>query len=433
MASAISPVAPPLLGAGVTPAPSAPATAMVRSVPTARRGLFAASHLAVQSLLLNAISVPVMAYIVRRLGDVGFGHWSTATTLVASTSVLANLGLRGAFVRSVARDPATAPAALAEQITLRLLLSILAGGIAVACVLPYPPVVRACVAVAAAGLLFTTINNTLADLLQGLHRISVYAGSNLLAGLALTAVSLAAVFWGAGPVGLSVAYLAGPICGAALLAWYVRRRLWTPLPPGDTCGEQGGGDGDIKPRTTLGTRNHPHPNPLPEGEGTRGAPPAPQALSTRHRFGRLLWVSRFFAAQQLVNTLSNNAESLLLPLLVDAGAFGCFSAGLLLASRLIVIPDGLGSAFYPMVATLHATDPRAAARELKRYLLVSLAACLPIAIGLSAVATPIATLLFPHSAAVCTLVIRLTVWSLPLNGIENVMGYSLNAAGQDAA
>jgi Na+-driven multidrug efflux pump len=41
--------------------------------------------------------------------------------------------------------------------------------------------------------------------------------------------------------------------------------------------------------------------------------------------------------------------------------------------------------------------------------------------------------LFPHQPEICRQVILVTIWTLPLFGIESVLGYAINAAGADAA
>src|SRR3954470_5984995 len=91
--------------------------------PSVRKTLLGAACLSLQPLALNALSVPVMAYIIRQLGPIGYGQWAVATSLLAVSAILTNLGLRGAFVRAVAAEPESAPAALAEQLGLRLLLA----------------------------------------------------------------------------------------------------------------------------------------------------------------------------------------------------------------------------------------------------------------------------------------------------------------------
>jgi O-antigen/teichoic acid export membrane protein len=367
--------------------PTSPAASQPQYTGRARRGLFAASHLAGQAILLNAISVPVMAYIIRSLGAERYGQWSTAAVLVSVASVLTNLGLRGTFVRSVARDPDSARPALAEQLGIRTLLSLAAAltVLAVAVVLKYPPAVLWCTAVGALGILLGALTTTLCDLLQGLHRMSVYAAANFVGGLCLTALSVVVIWFGGGPVALAAAYLAGPAVSAVMLLAFIKRKLF----------------------------------------------PVTASWSPRQGWKHLKH-SRFFAAQQFVNILITNQESLLLPKIVGSGVFGLFSAGLLLASRLVIIPDALGSTFYPIIAESHARDPRAASRESVRFLLLSLIVCLPIVVVVLFFSGPLAHVLFQKNWEVCRKVICITIWSLPLMGLESVMGYALNAAGRDA-
>jgi O-antigen/teichoic acid export membrane protein len=366
----------------ISPAPTAPPP-----ITRARRGLFAASHLAGQAIVLNAISVPVMAYIIRGLGAERYGQWSTAAVLVSVASVLTNLGLRGTFVRSVARDPNSAGAALAEQLGIRTLLSVLAAlaVLAVAVILKYPPTILRCVAVASLGIPLGALTSTLSDVLQGLHRMSMYAAANFIGGLFLTALSVLVIWMGGGPVAIAAAYLAGPTITAIILLAVVR-----------------------------------------------GLFPLRFNWSLRNGWAHLSR-ARFFAAQQFINTLTVNQESLLLPKIVGSGIFGLYSAGLLLATRLMVIPDALGSVFYPIIAESHARDPRTASDETVRFLLLSMIVCLPLVVVVLFFSGPVAHVLFQTKWEVCQKVICITIWSLPLLGLDSVMGYALNAAGRDGS
>src|SRR4051794_33830949 len=100
------------------------------------RSVFGAGYRSIQPILLNILSVPATAFIIRKLGPTDYGYWTTATSLVATTGVLTSLGLRGTFVRSVSQDPACAPSAVAEQIGTRTLLTLMAIAVTlIACVL----------------------------------------------------------------------------------------------------------------------------------------------------------------------------------------------------------------------------------------------------------------------------------------------------------
>lgn len=340
-----------------------------------------------QPLLLNAISIPALAYIIRQLGPLGYGQWMVAASLLALTSFMANLGLRTLFVRAIAQHPEGAEEALAEQMGLRLLLSLLAGcvGIALCWGLGYSRIVCQCAVLAAIALVFTTLACTLADVLQGLQRFKVYSSVNFVSGLLLTAASVIVIRCGAGPVGLSAAYLVGPMVNFVLFLCMVSRYLFP-----------------VRIRW-----NGP-------------------------RYRALLHNVRMLGMQQLLSALQERVEQLLIPQLVGISAFGYFAAGSMPASRLTVFPDGLATAFYPKIARSHAEENQSHFSDVSRLLTLSLMVCLPLAVLVTFLAGPIAQVLFPKNPALCRQIIQITIWSLPLLGMSMSMGYALQAVGKHA-
>lgn len=342
--------------------------------------------LILQPLLLNVVGIPATGYIIRQLGATGYGQWATATTLIATVTFLTNLGLRMYFIRSLARDPEHAQAGLAEQLGLRILLGCFATLIAVgtAIVLRYPAVVVQCTAIAAFGLILTCAASATTDLLQATQNLSALAGVNLIAGLVLTAVSVAVIAAHGGPAELSFAYLLGPVITLALSIRLVQRRC---------C--------KVGIRWDL------------------------------RRSATLLWQSRLMASQLGVGTLAAQAEALLIPKLVGMNAYGFFSAGWLLPSRLGIIPDAVITTFYPIFAQKQKEGTPAVAQEVARASVLVLGLCGAAAVGISFVAGPIAKILFREQAALCREVMQISVWWLPLQGLAGVMGYALNAAGRE--
>jgi O-antigen/teichoic acid export membrane protein len=338
--------------------------------------------------LLNALSLPVTAYVIRSLGASGYGQWAVSVSVIATVTILTNLGLRGVFIRSVAVDPGAARGALAEQLGLRLSLALpaAAGAVLTCAALGYAPVVLVCTTIGGCGLVLTMVATTVADLLQALHRLPVVASINFLAGLVLTIASVVAVGLGAGPVGLSLAYLLGPMTAAGVSLWFVHRNFFPPA-----------------------LRWNPR------------------------RFWALLRDSRYFAAQQFITAIGSNAELLLVPKLLDVRQLGLFAAGLLLADRLLAIPDGIGSALYPVVASHYRDDPKAAARQTWHAISMVLMGCVPLSLLITLLAGPIAQILTPRDPDICRLVIQITAWGVPFAGLDHVMTVALNAAGRDAA
>lgn len=187
--------------------------------------VFGAALLIGQSILLNLVSIPVTAYIVRSLGPESYGQWAVASTLIAAGTCLANPGLSPLFSRAIAQNPEAAPAALAEQLSLRFWLAALVAllMLAVSAALGYPPAVVVSVAIAGAGLVLTRVASALADSLQALGHLKHFALSAFVAGLMLTIATAIAAGRDAGAVGLTIAYLTGPVVHCCLLFLFVRR------------------------------------------------------------------------------------------------------------------------------------------------------------------------------------------------------------------
>jgi O-antigen/teichoic acid export membrane protein len=354
---------------------------------TFRKSLFGGTCLAIQPLVLNVLSLPVMAYIIRGLGPASYGQWTMATAMIGVLGVIANLGLRGAFVRQVAGQPHNAPKMLAEQMGLRLVLAIAAAALAIllCLILKYPVVVIECAAVSAVAMIVSTFASTLVDVLQAIGSTATVAAVNLVAGFLLTAASVIVIWVGMGPIALSVAYLIAPVFAAIALLIIVRKEM--PV----------------------------------------------QIRFDRIGGLRLLKHSRAFAAQSLLNSASSYVEALFLPQLIGPANFGLYIAGTLLPLRLTAIPDGFCTAAYPML-TKRFRDCRVRGTWLTMgWLGFILISCLAAALCVYLLAGPIAAVLFPGKQESCRMVIRVTVWALPLFGIESVLGYAINAAGADGA
>lgn len=371
-------------GPDVPVARDGPCTAAPRQ---GRRLLFGAACSSFQPLVLSALMLPATAYVIRVLGPTAYGEWAIATSLVGILMFMTNLGLRGTFVRAVAKDPAIAAAGLSEQLGVRLVLSVLAGGIGVlACfLLGYSGTVLLCGTLAAVALVLATIATTAADLLQAFHRLPAVAAVNMIAGLFLTAASVAAAFLGGGPVGVAASYCFGPAVSAVLLLAIVQRQHFP-----------------VRLRWDF------------------------------RRFGRLLWEARYIAAHQLMDSASGKAEGVIVPRLAGPTMFGFFSAGTLLATRGMTVPEGLCSAAYPSLVDAYRRGPRPFVRTFLKFLALMIGACVPAALVVSFLAGPVARLLFPGRAEICEQVMRITIWLLPVMGLEYIVGTALSALHKDA-
>ena len=363
-------------------------TGIERGKPQVRGSLFGAACISFQPVLLNLLSVPATVYIIRTMGPTGYGQWATAFALINAFGLFTNLGLRGSFVRAISKDPDSAPRVTAEQLGLRLLLGCAAAlvGVAAAFVLAYPPVVLSCAAIASLTLVLGAFLSTSSDLLQAFGGLPRLATVNFIAGLVLTLASALVVWFRMGPLALMASYLTGPAISVALLLFTIQARHF----------------------------------------------PVRVSWSFR-RFWVHIQQSRFFAAQSWLLTVSAAAEAMLVPKLVGVNQFSFFYAGVMVPDRLSVVPDGLGTALYPVVSRSFHEDRRQASRDVTRFLTFGLLVCLPLVLVTLFSADGFSRLLFPTSPDLCRQVLWITIFALPVLTLDHIMGYSLNAAGQEAA
>jgi O-antigen/teichoic acid export membrane protein len=350
-----------------------------------RKNLTNASFIIGQPLILNVLGIPATAYIIRKLGPLAFGDWAVATSLVAATAFICNFGLRTLFVRDVAQFPERAADGLAAQLGLRSLLSFVSAVLAIlfAIAMGYPPVVTLCVVVTSVALLFTAAGTAFADVLQGFQHIRTLAIINMTSGLILTVLSIVAMWYGAGPVGLSVAYISGPLISLIVSTWYVRTRIF-----------KFGISFDF------------------------------------HSYRELMNEARMLGAQQFMVTVRDRIEQLIVPKIVGIAGFGYFSAGLIPASRLMNVPDGFSTIYYPVISRAHSNNKESASREILQLVVITTIVCLPLTLLVVFFARAIDELLFPGSDNTCMQVMQITIWSLPLVGFAQPMAYALQAAGR---
>jgi O-antigen/teichoic acid export membrane protein len=342
-------------------------------------------YLSIQPLIINVIGVPAAAYFIRRLGPSGFGQWMLATSLVTTLSFIANLGLRTRFVRTIAQFPENTEVALAEQLGLRFLLSCVAAILAMTLcsILKYPVIVFHCVMVAAFGATLSVLAGTLIDVLQAFQQFKSIATNNFITGIFVTAVTVIAIWRGADAFGLSVAYLAAPATSLIGLGVIVQKHH---------C--------QIRIRIN------------------------------KARYHAMLTETSAQGVQQFVGTVQERVEQFLLPKIIGIAGFGYFAASTILPNRLAIVPDSIITFYYPTISRYSNENENQAKQYVVQLLWIALLACIPIAIMVFNLAPCIAVILFRSRPDVCTGIIRVTIWSVPLLAVQYSISCALQAAGR---
>lgn len=359
-----------------------------------QRRLVDASWLAILPLALNVVSVGANGYIIRTLGENGYGSLVVALGLSGATTLVSNLGMRALYTKSVAgADDVSTETLMAEQLGLRLRLALLAGLLAVgAAWLLYPEdrIVLYCTALQSAGLLATVAWTVLADVLNAREKFRTNASIAFWAGIILTSLSVVAAAVGGGAVLVATAYLAGPLVNF-VMQFRAIKHLGLQIRFGG---------------------------------------------ATRARYWALLRESRALAANDILNVVNTRAEGVWAPLIFGKGLMGVYAAGTLPQSRLGMASDGVATAYFPAMATAHREGKlEVMERHAVGMFTLLLAVGVPLALFTFVGAPYLGELLFPGSeqvgsAALATFVTRVSAFAIPLAAVSLGMRYALQAAGQ---
>ncbi|MCB9480050.1 MAG: flippase [Deltaproteobacteria bacterium] len=180
-----------------------------------------ASSLAVGRVATKAMSLVFLGFVARKLGEEGFGRFSTAMALVGFVEILPGYIARPFIIRHVAREMEKSGRFLAGVIGTNVALSI-ALFIALYFVTPllnYPPDTDAAVLLLAASLLFSSITNSYHAVFTGFERMERSAMLDVANSLMTIAAGVAALLLGG-----DVVALAGCYAAARVGTWWLARR-----------------------------------------------------------------------------------------------------------------------------------------------------------------------------------------------------------------
>ncbi|OGY88899.1 MAG: hypothetical protein A2677_02680 [Candidatus Komeilibacteria bacterium RIFCSPHIGHO2_01_FULL_52_14] len=172
-----------------------------------------------------AVGIVTLGFITRYLGLYGFGEYTTANAVLQFASILVDFGLYLTFLREISASPPEEHGRITNNIfTLRALTALLAlvAAVALTAVLPYPPVVRAGVALLAASYLFGSFISTLTAPFQKHLLMARVALVNLFNRLLLFAFVVIVVALNAGLLALFIATSVSSLLSFIVLVFLLR-------------------------------------------------------------------------------------------------------------------------------------------------------------------------------------------------------------------
>jgi len=349
---------------------------------TSRRVARNAGLLIAQPLLLNIISIAVTAYIIRALGPADFGRLTYANAMMNLFASLAGLGLGAVTVRDLARGVGEPDRYVGRMMLLRLVAGVLAylaliGAVYLGGLLPEAPWA---VLLAGTAILPMLLTISIEDVFRAREEMQHIARVRLAAGALLTAAQVAALALGGRLLAMVAIFAVSAWVTLLLATGVLVRRFFRPRMGFDLAFAR-----------------------------------------------RVLGQGIVFYSGGLLVRVSQSVDKLVLERLGGAQAVGVFSAGTTLLEKLIILPEGIGSAVYPALSGLTENDQDAARRVLARFVTLAIMLGLPTALGGALLAQPIVELLAGQDYPGAVPVLTVAIWTLPAWCLNHVFMFALSA------
>lgn len=328
-----------------------------------------------------ASSIVLAVMLPRFLGDASLGKLGFAMGVTLLAGLLANLGISTMVTKEVARTPERAGQLLVNALIMRLPLSLLALGVALAVVTIHPrdAVTRAVVLILGGGILVDSTRAVVQGTLQGLHRMTTLAAFPALAGVAYAAAAGIVLFRGGGVVPVAAAYVGGQTVGLLVCAV----ALWRVLPQ----------------------------LPRPSWQVCR----------------LLFWGGLPFFLWQAALVIYGQIDSVLLSYFTNDAVVGWYVAAYRVVTVPIFVPTVLVTIALPALSAASWDAPRFNA-IVRRAVQVVLLTTLPMALGVMLLPDRIIQVLhWPATFRGSILPILLLAPSFPLVAVDMIIGTALNA------
>jgi O-antigen/teichoic acid export membrane protein len=335
-----------------------------------------------QPLLLNLLSLAVVGYMARVLGQDDYGRFIYGFTFVAMFAPFANMGLRAVTVRDVAKHRDEAAPHVDTLLSARVALAVLttaAAALAVT-VTDQHASTKLVVYLASLTILLQAPTTTLYDIFQAHERMVEVASVQAVSGLILTLLSVVVLVMGFRLGGLTVVYVFGSLL-ALLLIWtrYVREF------------------------------------------------PAPRLVWNVVAWWRSLVRAAPFFVPSLIVGAGGKIGVLVLSSVAGDAAVGQYGAASGLVDRLMIIQDGICTAFYPTMIRVYQRSPDEAGRLFSQFFGYMLLLGLPIAVGTTVLADPIISLIYGPNYRQAAWLLAILSWWLLSRFLTSLQSWAMGA------
>lgn len=334
----------------------------------ARNSLF----LTVQPLVLNIISLFVLGFIARSLGEHSFGLFNFALSFTLIFQSIGRFGLNTTTVRDIAMDKVHTGDYFGKVLLIRFLLISIAYCVTVAAVtlMGYPMETRKVVYLFGLLVALDLSIEIITDVFRAHERMGAVSIINLISGLSLTILSVVVLLLGYGLYAVVLTYIAGKSLGLiAALAFYMK---------------------------------------------TFSVP----RLSLDAAFWKETMAKGFplFISSQLWLIISQ-VDVITLSKISTMAQIGLYTAASVLLTKLYVVPQAIASSVYPTISMLQKGEHEESKSLCSKIFFFTLLVSVPTAVGTVMTGGQIIELIYGPAYEGSSIILRVGIWIFPLMGL----------------
>lgn len=324
--------------------------------------------------------IALTVILPRYLGDVNLGKFAVAFAFTQLIGLMADLGSGTYLTKEVARNRAAAASLVMDALGMRLPLMLAAVAVTIvgANLAGYDPITKQIVYVLSLGIVVGALANLAFGTLQGLQQMTPLAVNSVLTRLGYAGLAALLLVGGGGPVEVAVAWVTSLLLGLVLGVWVLLRLV------------------RLSPR-----------------------------IDWRASRCILLGGLPFFVWQAAL-MVYGQVDSVLLAFLAHDAVVGWYSAAYRIVTIPVFLPTIIVTVVFPALSAA-ATDHRTFNRIARRAVHVVALVGIPMALGIMLLPDKlIAVLRYPESFNNSTVPLMLLALSIPLIGVDMVIGTVLN-------
>jgi O-antigen/teichoic acid export membrane protein len=333
------------------------------------------------------VSIFVVGYIAKKLGDVDYGKYVFAFAFVQTFSSVSNMGIHVVQIREIAKDKEQAPEFFGATLIFRVIFAVITYLLiaVVISMFDYPDITKEIVYIAGLTLIFLYISDTCTATFRGYERMHYSAGINIGTTLFSMGMRTLVIYLGYRLLVLSWTTTLVSLVTAVVSYYFVRRDFFIP-------------------KLKLNVS----------------------------KFKNIFALTLPFYAMHIFMDAYKRIDVVLLSFLKGDAHVGWYNAAAILVLRLVFLPSAISGAIFPVMTRLVADGKKQEAEDAYRngLFILLLLAC-PISIGFYFFAEPIILLIYDEGFFRAIDVLKLLSLTIPMTFLTFHMQNALFSFGKE--